>query len=160
MNQVFAGGLALIIALILWSSKKKSSTSSFLKSKKDSFSTSQGTSSLVIKKNSINHKKASKRTHKKFIRFSNELLRNSIEIRKELTKLISSNPDDRLLAIQIASDWNNSKAIPFFKRGLKDSDVRVVVAAAAAISSFKGKATYLQKKSQASRPPRNVSLMR
>ena len=84
----------------------------------------------------------------------------SIEIKKELTKLISSNPDDRLLAIQIASKWGNKKAIPFLRRGLKDSDSRVVVASAAAISSYKGKTIDLHKKSQASRPPRNVSLMR
>jgi len=41
MNQVFAGGLALIIALILWSSKKQSKTSAFFKSQKDSFSKTQ-----------------------------------------------------------------------------------------------------------------------
>ena len=100
MNQVFAGGIALIIALILWSSKK------------------------------------------------------------QLTKLISSNPSDRLLAIQIASEWKNKKALPFLRRGLKDSDSRVVIASAAGISSYKGKTIDLHKKSQASRPPRNVSLMR
>jgi len=77
-----------------------------------------------------------------------------------LTKLISGNPNERLLAIQIASQWENKKAIPFLRRGLKDSDCRVVIASAAAISSYKGKTINLQKQSQASRPPRNVSLMR
>ena len=52
MNQVFAGGLALIIALILWSSKKQSKASAFFKSQKDSFSKAQVEStSLVIDKN-------------------------------------------------------------------------------------------------------------
>ena len=52
MNQVFAGGLALIIALILWSTKKQSKASSFFKSQKDSFSKAQvESSSLVIDKN-------------------------------------------------------------------------------------------------------------
>jgi len=37
MNQVFAGGIALIIALILWGNKKQSKGSPFLKSQKDSF---------------------------------------------------------------------------------------------------------------------------
>ena len=36
MNQVFAGGVALIIALILWSSKKQLKGSAFFKSQKDS----------------------------------------------------------------------------------------------------------------------------
>ena len=85
---------------------------------------------------------------------------NPIKIKNKLTKLISSNPNDRLLAIQIASEWSNQKALPFLKRGLKDSDSRVVIASAAAIASYKGKTIDSQKKPQTSRPPRNVSLMR
>ena len=72
---------------------------------------------------------------------------------------MSSNPSDRLLAIQIASKWGNKQAIHFLRRGLKDSDSKVVIASATAISSYKGK-TVNCKKSQAARPPRNVSLMR
>ena len=60
----------------------------------------------------------------------------------------------------MASEWGNKKAITFLRRGLKDSDSRVVIASAAAISFYKGKTINLQKNSQASRPPRNVSLMR
>ena len=160
MNQVFAGGLALIIALILWSSKKQSKASAFFKSQKDSFSKAQVTSSsLVIDKN-LQNQKSTKLNNKKSKYFSHQPSLNSIETKKQLTKLISSNPNDRLLAIQIASQWNNKKALPFLRRGLKDSDSRVVIASAAGISSYKGKTIDLHKKSQASRPPRNVSLMR
>ena len=160
MNQVFAGGLALIIALILWTSKKQSKASSFFKSKKDSFSKSQVSSpSLVIEK-SLKNQKSSKFNNKKSEPFIHQLSINSIETKKQLTKLISSNPSDRLLAIQIASQWENNKALPFLRRGLRDSDSRVVIASAAGISSYKGKPIDLHKKSQTSRPPRNVSLMR
>ena len=159
MNQVFAGGLALIIALILWSSKKQSKVSSFFKSKKDSFSKPQvELSSLVIDK-SLQNQKSLKLNNKKSKPFSHQPP-NSIETKKHLTKLISGNPSDRLLAIQIATQWSDMKALPFLRRGLKDSDSRVVIASAAGISSYKGKTIYLHKKSQASRPPRNVSLMR
>ena len=159
MNQVFAGGLALIIALILWSSKKQSKASAFFKSQKDSFSKSDSSFSLVIDK-TLRDQTQSRLENKKLSPFSTKPSLNSIEIKKELTKLISSNPDDRLLAIQIASQWKNKKALPFLRRGLKDSDSRVVISAAAAISSYKGKTIDLQNKSQASRPPRNVSLIR
>ena len=37
MNQVFAGGIALIIAFILWSSKKQSKGSFFFKPQNNSF---------------------------------------------------------------------------------------------------------------------------
>ncbi len=158
MNQVFAGSLALIIAFILWSSKKQSKASGLFKSQKDSFSNAQLTSSsLVIDQSS---QTLTKLHSKKSKPFSYQPSLNSIETKKQLTKLISSNPNDRLLAIQIASQWNNKKALPFLRRGLKDSDSRIVIASAAGISSYKGKTINVHKKSQVSRPPRNVSLMR
>ena len=160
MNQVYAGSIALIIALILWASKKQSKGSPFFKSQKDSFLNRNATSSFVQKKKLINQKEAESPKKSQSNPFSKQPSLNSIEINKKLTKLISSNPNDRLLAIQIASQWENKKAIPFLRRGLKDSDSRVVIASAAAISSYKGKTMNLEKKSQASRPPRNVSLMR
>ena len=160
MNQVLAGGLALIIALILWSSKKQSKASAFFKSQKNSFSkVNVASSSLVIDK-SLKNRNSSKLVNKKSNPFPSQLSFNSIEIKKQLNKLISSNPNDRLLAIQIATQWENSKALPFLRRGLKDSDRRVVIASAAGISPYKGKTMDLNKRSQASRPPRNVSLMR
>ena len=160
MNQVFVGGIALIIAFILWGSKKQSKGSPFLKPKKHSLPNSNETHSFVQKNKLINKKEPKRLINFKSNPFTNQPLLNSIEKNKKLTKLISSNPNDRLLAIQIASQWENKKAIPFLRRGLKDSDSRVVIASAAAIASYKGKNINLQKKSQASRPPRNVSLMR
>jgi len=160
MNQVFAGGLALIIALILWSSKKQSKASSFFKFQKDSFSKAQVSSSALIIDKSLQNQKSKKLKNKNSKPFSQPTLLTSIETKKQLTKLISSNPTDRLLAIQIASQWDNKKALPFLRKGLKDSDSRVVIASAAGISSYKGKTIDFHKKSQAPRPPRNVSLMR
>ena len=160
MNQVFAGGLALIIALILWSSKKQSKASAFFKSQKDHFIKAEVTSSELIIDKSLQNQKSTKLNIKNSKPLSQQTSPNSIETKKQLTKLFSSNPTDRLLAIQIASQWDNHKALPFLRRGLKDSDSRVVIASAAGISSYKGKTIDLHKKSQASRPPRNVSLMR
>ena len=160
MNQVFVGAIALIIAFILWGSKKQSKGSPLLKSQKDSFKNRNATTSFVQKKELINQKEPENLKNSKLNPFSNQPSLNSIEINKKLTKLISSNPNDRLLAIQIASQWENKKAIPFLRKGLKDFDSRVVIASAAAISSYKGQTINLQKRPQASRPPRNVSLMR
>ena len=160
MNQVLVGGVALIIAFILWSSKKQSIGSPFLKPQKDSLQKANTTYSFVQKNKLINNKEPESLNNLKSKPISNQSSRNSIETNKKLTKLFSSNPNDRLLAIQIASQWDNRKAIPFLRRGLKDSDSRVVIASAAAISSYRGKAFNLQRKSQTSRRPRNVSLMR
>ncbi len=160
MNQVFAGGLALIIALILWSSKKQTKASAFFKSHKDSFSKAQVPSSELIIDKDLQNQKSKKLSNKNSKPFSQPTSLSSIQTKKQLTKLISSNPSDRLLAIQIASQWDNNQALPFLRRGLKDFDSRVVIAAASSISSYKGKTIDLHKKSPAYRPPRNVSLMR
>ena len=53
MNQVLAGGLALIIAFILWSSKKQSKGYPFFKSQKDSVSHAEENSSLIIEEKLI-----------------------------------------------------------------------------------------------------------
>tara|TARA_Y100001968_G_scaffold129820_1_gene118535 strand:+ start:56 stop:538 length:483 start_codon:yes stop_codon:yes gene_type:complete len=160
MNQVFVGGIALIITFILWTSKKESKGSTFLKSKNNSLTNSNTTSSFVQKKKLFNQEASEKFKDIEAKPFSKKTSLNSIETNKKLTRLISSSPNDRLLAIQIASQWKNKKALPFLRRGLKDSDSRVVISAAAAISSYKGKTIDSQKKSQVSRPPRNVSLIR
>ena len=139
MNQVYAGGIALIIAFILWASKKQSKGSPFLKSQKDSLLNRNATSSFVQKKQLINQKEPESLKKAQSKTYLNKPSLNSIEINKKLTKLISSNPSDRLLAIQIASQWRNKKAIPFLRKGLKDSDSRVVIAAADAITTLLSK---------------------
>jgi len=160
MNQVFAVGIAFIITFILWSSKKQSKGSPFLKSHQDYSKNSNTTSSFVQKKKLITQKEPENLKNIESHDLSKQPSLKANQKEKQLTKLISSNPNDRLLAIQIASQWANKKAIPFLRRGLKDSDSRVVIASAAAISSYKGNIINLQKKSQASRLPRNVSLIR
>tara|TARA_B100000579_G_scaffold336753_1_gene287657 strand:- start:276 stop:761 length:486 start_codon:yes stop_codon:yes gene_type:complete len=161
MNQIFLGGIALIIAFILWGSKKQSKIPAYFKSKEDYLKNRNATTSFVQNKNLTNipqPENLKQLTNKSYL---NKLSLNSIETKKKLTKLISSNPNDRLLAIKIAIEWNNIKALPFLRRGLKDSDSRVVIASAAGISSYKGKTINLhKKKSHSPRPPRNVSLIR
>ena len=160
MNQVLVGGIALIIALILWDPRKKSKGSTFLKSQKDSFPKHNPTIAFVEKEKFTNQKEPENLENFQSEHFSHQHSLNSLATSKKLTKLFSGNPNDRLLAIQIASQWKNNKSLPFLRRGLRDSDSRVVIASAAGISSYKGKPIDLHKKSQTSRPPRNVSLMR
>ena len=160
MNQIFLSGIALIIAFMLWSSRKQSKASIFFKSQKDTLKNTNATTSFVKKKNSTNPKQNEHLKKLKSMPYSHRASINSIKTKKQLTKLISGNPSDRFLAIQIVSGWKNKKALPFLRRGLKDSDRRVVIASAAGISFYKGKTIELLNKSQASRPPRNVSLIR
>jgi len=160
MNQVFLSGIALIIAFILWSSKKQSKAPTFFKSQKDSLKNINTTTSFVQRDNSTNPKKNEQIKTQKQNLLSGQNSINSVKTKKQLNKLISGKPNERLLAIQIASKWGSTKALPYLRRGLKDADSRVVIASAAGILPYKGKIIYLNKKPQASRPPRNVSLIR
>ncbi len=160
MSQVLASGLAVIIALVLWSSKKQLKIKPFFNSPKSSSSSQLETSSLVQEEQLIKNQMTgeSKSEYSQFI--TAEIPQNATEKYKELKKLFKSGPDDRLSAILIASNWDNPKAIKFLKRGLKDFDSRVVIAAAEAISHLKGKTSNIKLKVQEARPPLNVSLMR
>ena len=160
MSQFLASGLAVIIALVLWNSKKQLKIKPFFNSKTNSSSSQLEASSLVQKEKLIKRKMTGeiKSEYSPFIQ--SDISQNAIEKYKELNKLFSSDPDDRLSAILIASDWDNPKAIKFLKRGLKDFDSRVVIAAAEAISHLKGKTKNIKLKVQEARPPLNVSLMR
>ena len=160
MSQVLASGLAVIIALVLWSSKKQLKIKPFFNSKANSSSSQLEASSLVQEEQLIKNKMTGKLKSEYAEFIQTDISKNAVETYKELTKLFSSGPDDRLSAIAIASDWDNPKAIKFLKRGLKDFDSRVVVAAAEAISHLKGKTTIIKSKVQDPRPPLNVSLMR
>ena len=64
----------------------------------------------------------------------------------------------RLDAIVKAGAWGHGNVLPLLRRGLRDADSRVVEAAAAAIARHRG-ATKVPA-IQAARPPRNVARMR
>ena len=67
-------------------------------------------------------------------------------------------PEERLNAIGIAYEWNHSSILGLLRRGLKDSDSRIVKLSASAIEKHKGlKSTS---KNQRIRPPRNAFLTR
>ncbi len=70
MNQVFAAGLGLIIALILWSSKKQSNASAFFTSQKDSFPKAEVTPSELIIDKSLQNQKSTKLNSKNTKPFS------------------------------------------------------------------------------------------
>ena len=56
MNQIFLGGIAIIIAFMLWSSKKQSKVSIFFKSQKNTLKNINAIPSFVQKENLTNPK--------------------------------------------------------------------------------------------------------
>ena len=161
MNQVFAGVIALLLALGIWANGKKSRKTPFASIREEAFSALKSQDSSLVQVT-----KTAKITHKindknQAVRYeSPKSPRDKLIMKKKLSKLIISTPNDRLYAIEIASQWASKEALPFIRRGLKDSDSRVVIAAAAAISTRKGNKSPVKPTAQTIRPPRNVALMR
>ncbi len=162
MNQIFTGVFALLIAAAILSRGKKSQKTLFSLNQEKSFSNSSKQElSFVQEINQISSKKHC-RIDEGEIKFQlPRSAREKLIFKKELRKLMLGSPNDRLNAMKMANQWKNSESLPFIRRGLKDGDSRVAIAAAEAIASFKGKQIPQKiKKVQIVRPPRNVALMR
>ena len=75
-----------------------------------------------------------------------------------LREAMGSGPDQRLEAVIVAGEWGHQSVLDLLRRGLRDSDSRVVEAAASALESRRG--ATRPRAPQAARPPRNVARMR
>ncbi len=162
MNQLFAGGIAVLLALAIWTSGQKSRKRPFQSKLKKPLSELRGEEiTLVQKQEDERVQKQIRTTYQSIILSNPKRTRDKMLLKKKLNKLIIGSPDDRLDAIEIATEWQSLESLPFIRKGLKDSDSRVVIAAAAAITKFKGHKIITNKpKLQTVRPPLNVALMR
>lgn len=82
-----------------------------------------------------------------------------LALERRLKADMEAGPEERLRAVRLAARWGHRSALPLLRQALRDSDARVVEAAAAAIAPFRGAPAAAPIRQQA-RPPRNVSRMR
>ena len=156
MNQFLAAGAAFLVALALLGLGKKPKRL-FIARPSEYFGLES--SSLVLPSNGSESKQSDINQEK----VSFDCPKTSKErcfLQKKLKKLISSNPEDRLLAVELASEWGDFSAIPILRLGLRDMDSRVVKRAAKGIDQFRGRSIKTISKKKSVRQPLNVSLMR
>ena len=84
--------------------------------------------------------------------------RDKAVLQNQLRLRMNQGPDQRLEAVRLAARWGGAQALPVLRRGLRDSDSRVVLEAAAAMESLRS-VRAIQPAASA-RPPRNVARMR
>ena len=84
--------------------------------------------------------------------------RDKVVLQNQLRLRMDQGPDQRLEAVRLAARWGGAQALPVLRRGLRDSDSRVVLEAAAAMESLRS-VRAIQPAASA-RPPRNVARMR
>ena len=82
-----------------------------------------------------------------------------LALERRLKADMEAGPEERLRAVRLAARWGHRSALPLLRQALRDSDARVVEAAAAAIAPFRGAPAAAPIRQQA-RPPRKVSRMR
>ena len=163
MNQLIAGGAAFVLVLVLWGLGRRPS--------KTILSSTDGGTIAAINRAQLGLVDGgldaglpspepigdAAKVLPVWQRPSSEV--QAIALRKRLLHLFNQgHPDERLEAIQIASEWGHRSTIPLLRRGLRDVDPRIVQLAAAAIERHRGGA-YLAS-AQPVRPPRNVARMR
>ncbi len=154
MNQLVAAGAAFFLALTLLGLRKRP---------KNLFSTTYKAnlplqaSSLVSSPGGTNkvNRVIDSSSHYSLPKTEQE----KIFLRKKLKNLISSGPEERLLAINTAEKWGDLSVLPVLRLGLRDFDSRVVMKSAQAISRFRACPKILQKKKPICHPL-NVSRMR
>ena len=81
-----------------------------------------------------------------------------LALQKRLRQSMALGPEQRIEAVREAALWGHRCVLPLLKRALRDSDARVVEAAAEAMEPFRGAPRCAS--AQPVRPPRNVSRMR
>ena len=160
MNQIFAGGIALLKALVIWVSGNKSRKASFISNQKSSF-IGLNRQDLSLVQSTVSCKDRYESYQSNGYEWAiPKNAREKIILTKTLSKLIKGSPNERLDAIQITSEWQAKECLPFILRGLRDSDSRVVIAAAAIIGKYKSNIQPKNQNPQSLRPPLNVALMR
>jgi hypothetical protein len=81
--------------------------------------------------------------------------------RAQLEARFRGDPSSRLATIQAAHQWGDRLTLPLLRRGLRDSDPAVVLAAAKAIERFRGRPTPAALRGPQRAPlPRNVARTR
>ena len=154
MNALFAAIPAGLIALFLVLRRRPVKPMLVSTDAQDIADLNRQHLSLVVA-----HSADSSRQHDETVEFVPPVTeRDRLALRQRLTSSMNADPDVRLQAVHLAGQWGSASVLPILRRGLRDSDARVVEAAAAAIQRFRG--ATKRPAAQAARLPRNVARMR
>ena len=162
MNQVLAGATALIIAGLLWGFGKKP-RGGFIQHKDQKYIKAHNFEQIGLV-----HSSQESSIKKSIVHVINETdweppknPQERIILRELLQKLITGSPDERLQAVTISDLWGHATILPILRKGLRDSDSRVIAKAASALEKHRGVPISTNSQEEGTpRPPRNVALMR
>ena len=164
MNQLLAGGAALVLVVVLWSLGRRPGKT--LLSSTDATSVAAinraqlGLVQVLSPQQDLETQAGSGKGTGDLAPFQppvSSAERISLE-RRLREAMDQGNPDQRLEAVRVAGQWGHASVLPLLRRGLRDADSLVVEAAATAIERHRG--ATRPSPAQVARPPRNVARMR
>ena len=164
MNQLLAGGAALVLVVVLWSLGRRPGKT--LLSSTDAPSVAAinraqlGLVQVSSPQQDLETQAGSGKGTGDLAPFQppvSSAERISLE-RRLREAMDQGNPDQRLEAVRVAGQWGHASVLPLLRRGLRDADSLVVEAAATAIERHRG--ATRPSPAQVARPPRNVARMR
>ena len=164
MNQLLAGGAALVLVVVLWSLGRRPG--------KTLLSSTDATSVAAINRAQLGLVQVSSpqqdlETQAASAKGTGDLApfqppvssAERISLERRLREAMDQgNPDERLEAVRVAGQWGHACVLPLLRRGLRDAHSLVVEAAAIAIERHRG--ATRPSPAQVARPPRNVARMR
>ena len=164
MNQLLAGGAALVLVVVLWSLGRRPG--------KTLLSSTDATTVAAINRAQLGLVQVSSpqqdlETQAGSGKGTGDLApfqppvssAERISLERRLREAMDQgNPDQRLEAVRVAGQWGHASVLPLLRRGLRDADSLVVEAAARAIECHRG--ATRPSPAQVARPPRNVARMR
>ncbi|WP_115124905.1 HEAT repeat domain-containing protein [Synechococcus sp. GEYO] len=164
MNQLLAGGAALVLVIVLWSLGRRPG--------KTLLSSTDATSVAAINRAQLGLVQDSSpqqnlETQAGSGKGTGDLApfqppvssAERISLERRLREAMDQgNPGQRLEAVRVAGQWGHASVLPLLRRGLRDADSLVVEAAATAIERHRG--ATRPSPAQVARPPRNVARMR
>ncbi len=161
MNQVFAGATTLILAFLLWSFGKKPRVGLLNTIGPRVLRVKDLTELTVVKRSNESKNTQNELPPRVELKWhAPKTAQEKINLRKQVQRLMSQGPAERLKAVKICALWGNPSLLPILRRGLKDSDSQVIAAAANAIEKYRVGTNSKNNQEETSRPPRNVALMR
>ena len=164
MNQLLAGGAALVLVVVLWGLGRRPG--------KTLLRSTDATSVAAINRAQLGLVEVS--SPQKDLEIQPASARGAcdsapfqppvssaerISLERRLREAMDQgNPAQRLEAVRMAGQWGHACVLPLLRRGLRDADSLVVEAAATAIERHRG--ATRPSPTQVARPPRNVARMR
>ncbi|QNI53069.1 hypothetical protein SynBIOSE41_00514 [Synechococcus sp. BIOS-E4-1] len=164
MNQLLAGGAALVLVVVLWGLGRRPGKT-LLRSTDATSVAAINRAQLGLVQASLPQKDDENQTGSLADALDSAPFAPPVSIAERISlerrlreTMDQGNPDQRLEAVRVAGQWGHRSVLPLLRRGLRDADSLVVEAAASAIERHRG--ATRPSPVQLARPPRNIARMR